>query len=768
MATDFSPPKNLETPKKKIRKEEALAYHTMGRPGKIEVVPTKPCATARDLSLAYSPGVAEPCLEIEKDPDLSYTYTARGNLVAVISNGTAVLGLGDIGAAAGKPVMEGKGVLFKKFADIDVFDIEVEAKEIDLFCKVVKALEPTFGGINLEDVKAPECFVIEERLKKEMQIPVFHDDQHGTAIISGAALLNALELAGKKIDKVRVVVSGAGASAIACTKFYIALGVKRENVMLVDTKGVVFQGRTEGMNEYKAEFLVDTKARTLADAMKGADVFLGCSVKGLVTPEMVQSMANDPIVFALANPDPEISYPDAVAARKDVIMATGRSDYPNQVNNVLGFPYIFRGALDVRARAITENMKMAAARALAQMAKEEVPESVSRAYGGERFSFGREYIIPKPLDPRVLLFVAPAVAEAAMADGVARVKIDLSEYRERLKKRQSRVHGVMSLVHAKARKKLAKIVFPEGDAEKIQHAAQILREEGLAEPILLGPVQKIRASIEERRLDGLEGITIINPEESPDYDRYVSRLWELRARRGMTFAEARRRMRTRNYYASVMVDQGDADGMLTGLTVGYPDGLRAPLEVIGTRKGRRAAGVYVVVTKNDFKFFADTTVNVDPNPQELAEIAVTTADLARYFDVTPRVAMLSYSSFGAAKGLSPEKVRKATQIVRQLRPDLEVDGEVQVYLATSSEVRVPEFPFSTLKEDANVFVFPNLDSANIAYQLLEEIGGAEVIGPVLLGMEKPVNVLQMGTSVQSIVDLAAITALRAQGEQFVF
>jgi malate dehydrogenase (oxaloacetate-decarboxylating)(NADP+) len=768
MATDFSPPKNLETPKKKIRKEEALAYHTMGRPGKIEVVPTKPCATARDLSLAYSPGVAEPCLEIEKDPDLSYTYTARGNLVAVISNGTAVLGLGDIGAAAGKPVMEGKGVLFKKFADIDVFDLEVEAKEIDLFCKVVKALEPTFGGINLEDVKAPECFVIEERLKKEMQIPVFHDDQHGTAIISGAALLNAVDLAGKKIDKVRVVVSGAGASAIACTKFYLALGVKRENVLLVDTKGVVYQGRTEGMNEYKAQFLVDTKARTLADAMKGADVFLGCSVKGLVTQEMVQSMAKDPIVFALANPDPEISYPDAKAAREDVIMATGRSDYPNQVNNVLGFPYIFRGALDVRARAITENMKMAAAKALAQMAKEDVPESVSRAYGGERFSFGREYIIPKPLDPRVLLWVAPAVAEAAMADGVARVKIDLLEYRERLKKRQSRVHGVMSLVHAKARKRLARIVFPEGDAEKIQHAAQILREEGLAEPILLGPVQKIRASIEEKRLDGLEGVTIINPEESPDYDRYVSRLWELRSRRGMTFAEARRRMRTRNYYASVMVDQGDADGMVTGLTVGYPDGLHAPLEVIGTRKGRRAAGVYVVVTKNDFKFFADTTVNVDPNPQELAEIAVTTADLARYFDVTPRVAMLSYSSFGAAKGPSPEKVRKATQIVRQLRPDLEVDGEVQVYIATSAEVRVPEFPFSTLKEDANVFIFPNLDAANIAYQLLEEMGGAEVIGPVLLGMEKPVNVLQMGTSVQSIVDLAAITALRAQGEQFVF
>ncbi|MGA8892063.1 MAG: NADP-dependent malic enzyme [Anaeromyxobacteraceae bacterium] len=768
MATESSPPKKPETPKKKIRKEEALAYHSQGRPGKIEVIPTKPCGTARDLSLAYSPGVAEPCLEIEKDPDLSYTYTARGNLVAVISNGTAVLGLGDIGAAAGKPVMEGKGVLFKKFADIDVFDIEVEAKEIDKFCTVVKALEPTFGGINLEDVKAPECFVIEERLKKEMNIPVFHDDQHGTAIISGAALLNAAELAGKRLDKLKVVVSGAGASAIACTKFYLRLGVKKENVILVDTKGVVYKGRTEGMNEYKAEFIADTKARTLEEALVGADVFLGCSAKGLMSQEMVRSMAKDPIVFALANPDPEISYPDAKAARADVIMATGRSDYPNQVNNVLGFPYIFRGALDVRAKAITEEMKMAAARALAQLAKEDVPESVSRGYGGERFSFGRDYIIPKPLDPRVLLWVAPAVAEAAIASGVARLKLDLAGYREKLKKRQSRVHGVMSLVHGKARSKLARIVFPEGDAEKIQHAAQILREEGLAEPILLGPVSKIRASIEERRLDGLEGVSIINPEESPDFDRYVSRFWELRARKGMTFAEARRRLRTRNYFGSVMVERGDADGMVTGLTVGYPDGIRAPLEVIGTRAGRRAAGVYIVVTKDDFKFFADTTVNIDPNPQELAEIAVTTADLARYFDVTPRVAMLSYSSFGAAKGASPLKVRKATEIVRQLRPDLEVDGEVQVDIATSTELRVPEFPFSTLKEDANVFVFPNLDSANIAYQLLEAMGGAEVIGPVLLGMDRPVSVLQMGTSVQSIVNLAAITALRAQGEQFVF
>jgi malate dehydrogenase (oxaloacetate-decarboxylating)(NADP+) len=768
MATDFSVPRNLETPKKKIRREDALAYHSTGRPGKIEVVPTKPTATARDLSLAYSPGVAEPCLEIAQDADLSYKYTARGNLVAVVSNGTAVLGLGDIGPHAGKPVMEGKGVLFKKFADIDVFDINIDAREIDKVCTVVKALEPTFGGINLEDFKAPECFVIEERLKKEMQIPVFHDDQHGTAIISGAALLNALELAQKRIDRVRVVVSGAGASAIACTKFYLRLGVRRENVLLVDTKGVVFKGRTEGMNEWKAELAADTKARTLEEAMEGADVFLGCSVKGLVSPAMVQSMAENPIVFALANPDPEIGYPEAKAARADVIMATGRSDYPNQVNNVLGFPYIFRGALDVRAKAITEEMKMAAATALARLAKEEVPESVSRAYGGERFAFGNEYIIPKPLDPRVLLWVAPAVAQAAMDGGVARQKIDLPEYRERLRKRQSRLHEVMSGVYAKARKKLTRIVFPEGHHEKIQHAAQVLHEDGICEPILLGPVDRIRASIDEKRLDGIEGVQIVDPQEHPYLDRYVSRLWEMRHRKGVGFEEAQRRMRTRNYCGAMMVVEGAADGMVTGLTTSYPDAIRAPLEVVGTRPGRRAAGVYIVVTKHDFRFFADCTVNIDPSAQELADIAVATADLARYFDVKPRVAMLSYSTFGAAQGSSPAKVRQATALVRSLRPDLEVDGEIQVDIATNAEVRVPEFPFSTLKEDANVFVFPNLDAANITYQMLKAIGGAEVIGPVLLGMKKPVNVLQMGSSVSAIVNLAAITALRAQGEQFMF
>ncbi|HEU4385931.1 MAG TPA: NADP-dependent malic enzyme [Anaeromyxobacteraceae bacterium] len=767
-ANEFSPPTNLETPKKKIRREDALAYHSSPRPGKIEVVPTKPTVTARDLSLAYSPGVAEPCLEIAKDADLSYTYTNRGNLVAVVSNGTAVLGLGDIGPYASKPVMEGKGVLFKRFADIDVFDVNIDAKEIDRVCAVVKALEPTFGGVNLEDIKAPECFVIEERLKKEMQIPVFHDDQHGTAIITGAALLNALEITGKKIEKVKLVVSGAGASAIACTRFYLKLGVRRENVLLVDTKGVVYKGRTEGMNEWKAEFAADTRLRTLEQAMEGSDVFLGLSKAGLVTPKMVQSMAKNPIVFALANPDPEIGWQEAKAARADVIMATGRADYPNMVNNVLGFPYIFRGALDVRAKAITEEMKMAAAKALAQLAKEEVPESVSRAYGGERFAFGTEYIIPKPLDPRALLWVAPAVAKAAMDGGVARQKIDLEEYRERLRKRQSRLHQVMSTVYAKARKKLARIVFPEGHHEKIQHAAQVLREEGICEPILLGPVDRIRASIEEKRLDGLEGIALVDPEESPHFDRYVSRLWEMRNRRGMSFEEARRRMRTRNYYGAMMVVEGAADGMVTGLTTGYPDAIRAPLELIRTRSGRRAAGVYIVVTKHDFRFFADCTVNIDPTAQELAEIAVTTADLARFFEVKPRVAMLSYSTFGAAQGASPKKVREATELVRRLRPDLEVDGEIQVHIATDAQVRVPEFPFSTLKEDANVFVFPNLDAANITYQMVETIGGAEVIGPVLLGMEKPVNVLAMGSGVNSIVNLAAITALRAQGEQFTF
>ena len=752
----------------KVRREDALAYHAQGRRGKIEIVPTKPCATARDLALAYSPGVAEPCLEIARDPDLSYTYTTRGNLVAVVSNGTAVLGLGDIGPYAAKPVMEGKGVLFKKFADIDVFDINIAAKEVDHFCTVVKALEPTFGGVNLEDIKAPECFVIEERLKKEMNIPVFHDDQHGTSIITGAALLNALELAGKKIEEVRVVVSGAGASAIACTRFYLSLGVKLEHVLLVDTKGVVYRGRKEGMNPWKEQFAAETRCRTLADAMEGADVFLGCSVKGLVTAKMVQSMAKNPVVFALANPDPEISYPEAVEARADVIMATGRSDFPNMVNNVLGFPFIFRGALDVRARAINEEMKMAAARAIAALAREEVPESVSRAYGGEKFTFGREYIIPKPLDPRALLWVAPAVAQAAMESGVARQRIDLDEYRERLRKLQSRTHTVMSGIYVKTRRKLARIVFVEGHHPKVQQAAQILRDEGICEPILLAlePADRIRAALLERRLDALEGVRIVNPLESELNAPYVARLWELRQRRGMTYEEARSRARQRAYFGSMMVHEGAADGLVTGLTTPYAEAITAPLEVIGTRPGQRAAGVYVVVTKTHLLLFADCTVNIDPSAQELADIALNTADLASYFDLTPRVALISYSTFGGGRGASPEKVRQAVELVRQRRPELEVDGEIQVSFALGSETRTAEFPFSVLKEDANVLVFPNLDAANAAYQLLAQVGGAEVIGPVLLGMRKPVNILQMGCSVQSIVNLAALTALRAQDEHY--
>jgi malate dehydrogenase (oxaloacetate-decarboxylating)(NADP+) len=769
MATDFTPKGNeLQPGKKRVRREEALAYHSLPRPGKTEVVPTKPCATARDLSMAYTPGVAEPCLEINRDPDLSYKYTNRGNLVAVVTNGTAVLGLGDIGPAAGKPVMEGKGVLFKRFADIDVFDICIDAKDPEDIIRVVKALEPTFGGINLEDIKAPECFVVEERLKKEMNIPVFHDDQHGTAIISGAALINALDLAGKKMSEARIVVSGAGASAVACTKFYLALGIRRENVTLCDTKGVVYKGRSEGMNAWKSELAQDTKARTLADACKGADVFLGLSTKGVLTQDMIRTMAPNPIVFAMANPDPEISYPEGKAAREDIIMCTGRSDYPNQVNNVLGFPFIFRGALDVRARTINEEMKMAAAKALAALAKEEVPDSVSRAYAGERFTYGREYFIPKPLDPRALLWVAPAIAEAAMKSGVARIQIDLDEYRERLRKRQSRTHTVMSGVYAKARKKMARIVFPEGHHAKILAAAQELREDGICEPILLGPVKAVKKGIEDARLDGLDGVTIIDPPESEDYNRYVARFWELRQRRGMTYEEALRRMRQRNYWAALMVHEGEAEGMVTGLTTGYADAIRAPLEVIHTRGGRRAAGVHIVVTRNGFTFFADTTVNLDPSAEEMAEIAVATADLAKFFEVKPRVAMLSYSSFGNSKGPSPAKVARATELVRKARPDLEVDGEIQADIALSMEVRKVEFPFSTLRDDANVFIFPNLDSANIAYQLLEGIAGAELIGPVLLGMNRPVNVLQMGCSVGAIVNLAAMTALRAQGDQYQF
>jgi malate dehydrogenase (oxaloacetate-decarboxylating)(NADP+) len=757
MATSFQPLS------KKMRREDALEYHSTGRPGKIEVIPTKPTATARDLSLAYTPGVAEPCLEIARDPDLSYAYTARGNLVAVVSNGTAVLGLGDIGPWAGKPVMEGKGVLFKKFADIDVFDLSVNAREIDHFCTVVKALEPTFGGINLEDIKSPECFVIEERLQREMEIPVFHDDQHGTAIISGAALLNAVDLAQKRIEDIRVVVSGAGASAIACANFWVKLGVTLENVMMVDTKGVLYAGRTEGLNQWKAPYVRNTNARTLTEALEGADVFLGGSVAGLVTPDMLKKMAKRPIIFALANPDPEIGYQEAKDARPDAIVATGRSDYPNQVNNVLGFPFIFRGALDVRARRINEEMKLAAARAIAALAKEDVPDSVSRAYGGEHFVFGPEYIIPKPFDPRVLLWVAPAVAKAALETGVARLQVDLPAYRERLQKMQSRSHQVMAAVFEKARQKKTRIVLDDGEHPRVLQAAHVLREEGLCEPILLGNKEKIEAAIITHKLDDLAGVSIVDPTNGPDTQRYIDAYFKLRQRRGVSRKVAERRMRRGGYYGAMMVEQGDADGLVTGLLQGYADAIHAPLEIIRTLPGKRAGGIYLVVTRNDFKFFADCTVNVDPSPDDLADIAIATADLAKTFDVTPRIAFLSYSNYGDAGGASPARMREAADIARMRRPDLELDGEMQVDAALVSEERTSRFPFSTLTGDANVLIFPSLDAANIAYKVIWRFGGAEVIGPLLLGLNKPVNVLQQNADVSSIVNLAAVTALRAQG-----
>ncbi len=753
----------LERPKQpsssSSRRQDALDYHSRGRPGKVQVVPSKPCATQSDLSLAYTPGVAEPCLEIQKDPEASYRYTSRGNLVAVVSNGTAVLGLGDLGALAGKPVMEGKGVLFKRFADIDVFDIEIDARDVDTICRVVKALEPTFGGINLEDIKAPECFEVEARLKRELAIPVFHDDQHGTAIISGAALLNAAHLAGKRLDELNVVVSGAGASALACASFYLELGVRRDRILLVDTKGVVYEGRTEGMNAYKVRFAAKTSRRTLAEAMEGADVFLGCSAKGLVTPDMVRSMAKDPIVFALANPDPEISYPEATAARPDAIVATGRSDYPNQVNNVLGFPFIFRGALDTRARSINEAMKLAAARALAQLAREQVPESVSRAYGGALFTFGRDYVIPKPFDSRVLLHVAPAVARAAMESGVARVRLDLEAYRESLKKRLNRGYEVMSSIHAKARARRKRIAFADGGHPKILQAARVLVGERVCEPVLIGIEEAIRARTRELGLEAeLGGVQVVDPSKV-DAERWAQRLFALRQRRGMTLHSARAAVRGAGVLGTLMLEAGEVDGLITGLTRGYGEAIHFPLQFIKTRDGKKAGGAYILAFERELKFLADCTVNAEPTSEELADIAVKTADLARSFDVTPRVAMLSYSTFGSARGESPDRVRHAVELARKMRPDLEIDGEMQVDAALVNEVRESDYPFSRLTGPANVLVFPNLDAANIAYRLLMRLGGAEVIGPVLLGMNKPVNVLPTTSGVEEIVHLAAMTAL---------
>jgi len=745
-----------------VTKQQALDYHFGERPGKIEVTSSKPCRTQRDLSLAYTPGVAIPCLEIEKNPHDAFKYTARGNLVAVISNGTAVLGLGDIGALAGKPVMEGKGVLFKRFADVDVFDLEVNSHDPDEVIKLCQLLEPTFGGINLEDIKAPECFYIEETLKKTMKIPVFHDDQHGTAIISGAALLNALEVAGKPIDKVKVVFNGAGASGIACAEHYVRLGVKRENITLCDTKGVVHKGRTVGMNPYKQRFAKETDLRSLSEAMRGADVFVGCSVKGAVNPEMIRSMAARPIVFAMANPDPEITYEEAKSSRDDVIIATGRSDYPNQVNNVLGFPFIFRGALDVRATAINEEMKLAATKALAALAKEDVPDSVCRAYGVERLKFGAEYLIPKPFDPRVLLWEAVAVARAAIESGVAQEPLDLDVYREQLERRLGKAHEVARMMVHKAKALPKSVVFPEGDNEKILRACHTLIEENIAVPILLGDPSTIRRNVAELGLN-LDGVRIADPSSSPLRERYIQELFQVRQRRGMTLSEARRQIGNRNIFASMMLHMGDADALVSGVTQHFPDTIRPALQIVRVREGlHKVSGCYAMITrKGDIYFLADTSVNIEPTAEDLVEIALCTAQTARRFDIEPKVALLSFSSFGSTPHPQCEKVRRAVELLHRADPTLMVEGELMADDAVSTELEL-QYPFSQLKGGANVLIFPDLNSANIAYKLLSKIGGGETLGPILMGMSKPVHLLSRGAEVEEIVNVTAIAVVDAQ------
>jgi malate dehydrogenase (oxaloacetate-decarboxylating)(NADP+) len=742
-----------------IRKQDALDYHRIGRPGKLEVVPTKPLVTQRDLSLAYSPGVAEPCLAIAENAEAVWDYTARGNLVAVVSNGTAVLGLGNIGPLASKPVMEGKGCLFKKFADIDVFDIEVDARESARFIDAVAALEPTFGGINLEDLKAPECFEIEAGLKARMAIPVFHDDQHGTAIISGAALMNGAELVGKSLTAMKVVISGAGASAIACANFYVSLGIKLENITMVDSVGVIYAGRDQGMNVYKARFArTDDGARTRADALRGADVFLGLSKAGLCTGEMLQAMAPRPLIFALANPDPEISYEDAKAARPDAIVATGRSDFPNQVNNVLGFPYIFRGALDVRAKEINEEMKVAAARALAELAHEPVPDAVAEAYGVSAFRFGPDYIIPKPFDSRVLWWCAPAVATAAMQSGVARLTLDINEYKERLQRRIGGVqHTIMRRIVQRAQSAPKRIVFPDGDNIKVLRACQIVLDEKIAHPILLGQERKIRQRAKDLDLD-LDGVEILNPTDSPKHSSYAHEYLEMRCRKGVTAGNAARLMSRRIHYGMMMVKRGDADGLVAGLTAPYPDTIRPALQILGIRSDvKRATGMYMMLLKNDVKFFADATVNIDPDAETLADIAIQVADAARAFEVTPRIAMISFSNFGSAPHPESRKVAEAVDIVRKRRPDLEIDGEVQADIAVEPDKLRELFPFTRLSDAANVLIFPSLAAGNAAYKVLEALGGATAIGPILLGLTKPVTVLPRDANVDTIVSMTAYT-----------
>ena len=746
-----------------ITKQEALDYHSVGRKGKIEVNSTKPCLTQKDLSLAYTPGVADPCLEIEKKPEDAYQYTAKGNLVAVISNGTAVLGLGNIGALAGKPVMEGKGVLFKRFADIDVFDIEVDTMDPDDVIKVCKLIAPTFGGINLEDIKAPECFYIEETLKKELDIPVFHDDQHGTAIISGAGLLNALELQGKDIGDVKIVMNGAGASGIAIANFYVSLGVKRENITMCDSKGVVYKGRKEGMNPYKEKFAQDTDKRTLADAFVGADVFMGVSIANVVSKEMVASMNEKPIIFAMANPNPEITYDDAISVRSDLIMGTGRSDYPNQVNNVLGFPFIFRGALDVRATVINEEMKVAAAHALANLAKEDVPDSVLKAYGNKPIKFGRDYVIPKPFDPRVLIWEASAVAKAAMDTGVAKVKIDIEEYKRQLEARLGKHQEVMRIFIEKAKADPKKIVFPEGTEEKILRSCQAICDEGIAKPILLGNRAIIETRMKEMELHCMNEVEIVEPKKHPKFNEYTDQFFRMRERKGITRVEAAELMKNPNYFGSMMVHDGDADGLVSGLTKHYPETIRPALEIIKMKpEFTKVCGLYMMIFKDKVMFFADTTVNIEPSAETLAEIAINTSETVKRFGIEPKVAMLSFSNFGSTEHALTLKVKRAVEIVKEKRPDLIIDGEMQANTAVSPGILKDTYPFSKLKEKANVLIFPDLNSGNIAYKLMENLGGATAVGPILMGLNKSVHVLQRGDSVDQIVNLTSLAVVDAQ------
>jgi len=747
-----------------LYEKEALEYHNKPRPGKIEVVPTKPCLTQSDLSLAYTPGVAVPCLKIKENENYSYDYTAKGNLVAVITNGSAVLGLGNIGALAGKPVMEGKAVLFKRFANLDVFDIEIKTSDPDEFIRTVKLLEPTFGGINLEDIKAPECFYIEEELKKIMSIPVFHDDQHGTAIISGAALLNACELTDRKLDQIRIVINGAGSAAIACANMYMNLGVNRDNIILLDSKGVIYKGRVQGMNPYKEAFAVDTKLRTLNDAVKGADILVGLSVKDAFTKEHIKMMNDKPIIFALANPEPEIGYYEAKEARKDAIVATGRSDYPNQVNNVLGFPFIFRGALDVRAKTINTQMKIAAVRALAETAREDVPDSVIKAYGGRKIHFGPDYIIPLPLDPRVLLQVTPAVANAAVESGVSRIELpDKNKYIQYLSSMLGPEREIMRKMIIRAQQNPKRIVLPEGNHPVILRAAHQLVKEGIANPVLLC-MNKDEIYLQAKELYiPMDGIEIIELKKSPLFDQFTEKLFKMRCRKGWSLPETRRLLRSRYLFGAMMVHEGLVDGQVHGIDCFYPYAIRPVVQVIPRRKGvSKVAGVYLMIFSDRILFFADATINIHPTSEDLAEIASLTAEMAEFFDIKPRIAMLSYSDFGSTMHSDTERIRKAVEIAKARYPHLVIDGEMQADTAVVEEKLMKEYPFNTLGGAANVLIFPELASANIAYKLINSLGKGKAVGPLLMGIGMPFNVLQRGADMENVVDVVSITVVQAQ------